>query len=91
MVVRRGGQGGQGGGGGGPFGTGGFNPFDFGKTGSKFQEVDQTGVTFADVAVRPHMHALLVIFPCLAPHAGLPRHVKVFARELHIFLFVKYA
>eukprot|EP00884_Botryococcus_braunii_P001452 jgi/Botrbrau1/11307/Bobra.0038s0068.1 len=45
-VMRGGGRGGAGG----PFGTGGFNPFEFGKTGSKFQEVANTGITFADVA-----------------------------------------
>jgi cell division protease FtsH len=42
-------QGGQGGGGmGGPMG----GPMDFGRSKSKFQEVPETGVTFADVAVR---------------------------------------
>lgn len=44
-------QGGQGGGGGGPMGgMGGGGPMDFGKSKSKFQEVPETGVTFADVA-----------------------------------------
>lgn len=38
----------QGGGGGGPGGLGG--PMDFGRSKSKFQEVPETGVTFADVA-----------------------------------------
>ena len=41
-------QGGQGGGGMGPMG----GPMEFGKSKSKFQEVPETGVTFADVAVR---------------------------------------
>jgi len=46
-------QGGEsGGGGGGGFGGmgGGGGPMDFGKSKSKFQEVPETGVTFADVA-----------------------------------------
>lgn len=42
----------EGGGGGNPMGgMGGGGPMDFGKTKSKFQEVPETGVTFADVAV----------------------------------------
>lgn len=47
-----GGQGGPGplGGGGGPFG--GQNPFNFGKSQSRFSETPNTGVTFKDVAVR---------------------------------------
>ena len=45
-------QDGQGGGGGMPGGMGGMGggPMDFGKSKSKFQEVPETGVTFADVA-----------------------------------------
>lgn len=45
------GQGGNSGGGmGGMGGMGGGGPMDFGKSKSKFQEVPETGVTFADVA-----------------------------------------
>lgn len=29
-------------------------PMDFGRNKSKFQEVPETGITFADVAVSPH-------------------------------------
>jgi ATP-dependent Zn protease len=47
----RSGRGGLGGGPGGPFG----NPFDFGKSQSRFQEVPDTGITFKDVAVRPKL------------------------------------
>lgn len=37
-----------------PGGMGGMGgPMDFGKSKSKFQEVPETGVKFADVAVRP--------------------------------------
>ena len=44
-------QGGENGGGGfGGMGGGGGGPMDFGKSKSKFQEVPETGVTFADVA-----------------------------------------
>lgn len=46
FLFRRG-QGGQGGGGMGPMG----GAMDFGRSKSKFQEVPETGVTFADVAV----------------------------------------
>lgn len=49
-------QGGQGSQGGGPMGgmggMGGGGPMDFGKSKSKFQEVPDTGISFADVAVR---------------------------------------
>ena len=44
------GQGGGGGGMGGMGGMGGGGPMDFAKSKSKFQEVPETGVTFADVA-----------------------------------------
>ncbi len=56
FLFRRSQQGGQGGGMGGMGGMGGGGPMDFGKSKSKFQEVPETGVTFADVAVsaRPH-------------------------------------
>jgi hypothetical protein len=47
--------GGQNGGGmGGGMGGMGGGPMDFGKSKSKFQEVPETGVKFADVAVRAH-------------------------------------
>ena len=50
FLFRRSGSGGQGGGG--PLGGGGMGgPMDFGKSKSKFQEVPETGITFADVAV----------------------------------------
>jgi hypothetical protein len=35
-------------------------PMDFGKSKSKFQEVPETGVTFADVAVRPVLPVMLI-------------------------------
>ena len=43
-------RGGQGGAGGGPGGLGGGGPMDFARSKSKFQEVPETGVAFADVA-----------------------------------------
>lgn len=42
---------GDGSGGGGPMGGMGGGPMDFGRSKSKFQEIPETGVTFADVAV----------------------------------------
>lgn len=56
-------QGGQGGGG--PMGGMG-GPMEFGRSKSKFQEVPETGVTFADVAVSPviahaHKHSLYLL------------------------------
>lgn len=67
LFRRAGGEGGQGGPGplGGPGG-----PMDFGRSKSKFQEVPDTGINFADVAVsqRPALTLLLDIFlPLCSP------------------------
>lgn len=67
FLFRRSG-GGQGGGGGPMGGMGG--PMDFGKSKSKFQEVPETGITFADVAVS-HLGSMFSDFaaakhPCTA-------------------------
>lgn len=53
FLFNRGGGGAPGGGMGGPMG-----PMDFSRNKSKFQEVPETGVTFADVAVSSHAHFL---------------------------------
>ena len=44
-------------------------PMDFGRNKSKFQEVPETGITFDDVAVRPHCLQLsLSASPSLRAH-----------------------
>ena len=65
-------QNGGGGAGGGPMGgMGGMGgPMDFGKSKSKFQEVPETGVKFADVAVR-FCCFLLPLPACLTHHPHL--------------------
>ena len=72
LLVYQGG-GGMGGGGGNPFGGG---PMDFGKSKSKFQEVPETGVKFADVAVSTPLSSGQAQPACVCQRHHMPFGVR---------------
>lgn len=77
FLFRRANNGSSGGGGmGGMGGMGGGGPMEFGKSKSKFQEVPDTGVLFADVAgAAPNaLHAVLYLCAAHTPSTSRPPH-----------------